>query len=303
MSESKTVFIFGLGYSASYAAQRLATDGFEIVGTSRSSDGGAQIAARGWQSLLFDGIFREEIAQHMRRADHILISIAPDVAGADPGAPYGGDPVLSVFANTFKDLPKKPWLGYLSTVGVYGHHEGAWVDETSACYPVSKRSLARLAAENAWRDLAAEIGSPLGVFRLSGIYGFGRNPLEKVARGEGRRINKPGQVFNRIHVQDIASALVLAVQQRADGLFNITDDEPAPPQDVVKYAAELLKMPVPPLIPFDECDLSPMGRSFYGENKRVSNQKSKEQLGLSYAMPTYREGMKRALLDVQNKLA
>ncbi len=299
MSQRKSAFIFGLGYSASYAAEKLSKSGYAIAGTTRSLYKAEALKSRGFNSFIFNGAYTEQIAEQLQNADIILMSIAPDPAGAEPATAFGGDPVLSAFGETLKNLPKQPWLGYLSTVGVYGNHDGAWVDETTLCSPVSKRSIARLRAETAWQDLARQATVPLSLFRLSGIYGPERSPLLKVAKGEGRRINKVGQVFNRIHVEDIATAVALAAQQRATGLFNITDDEPAPPQDVVKLAAELLNVPVPPLIPFDECDLSAMGRSFYSENKRVSNQKSKDVLGMSYAVPNYRMGMKQALLDFQ----
>lgn len=294
-----SLFIFGLGYSARAFATRMRDDGWQVSGTTRSAEKADGLRASGFEPILYDGIANSAIEAELKKADAILVSIAPDPEGAEANLPFGGDPVLRDFADAIKSLPKNPWIGYLSTVGVYGNHEGAWVDETTQCRPVSKRSRARVAAENAWMALAETADLPLGVFRLSGIYGPGRNPLEKVARGAGRRIDKPGQVFNRIHVDDIATALVSAVGKRATGIFNITDDEPAPPQDVVAYAASLLDVEVPPLIPFEEADLSPMGRSFYGENKKVSNARSKEVLAMSYSVPDFRAGMQRALRDLR----
>jgi nucleoside-diphosphate-sugar epimerase len=292
---TKKLFIFGLGYSARAFANQMQAAGWQVTGTTRSAEKADELARNGFHPMIYAGGAPEDISAALCDADAILISIAPDPAAAEADPGFGGDPVLRDFSAVLEDLPKKPWLGYLSTVGVYGNHDGAWVDETTLCRPVSRRSKARMAAETAWQQAAAAAGLTLGIFRLSGIYGPGRNPLEKVARGEGRRINKPGQVFNRIHVDDIAAALALAVARNKGGIYNITDDEPAPPQDVVALAAELLSVEVPPLIPFDDADLSPMGRSFYGENKRVSNEKSKTELGLTYTVPNYRTGMQRAL--------
>lgn len=292
-----SIFIFGLGYSASVFATQMLSIGWEVAGTTRSAQKARALRAAGFTPVLYNGKPNATIEAKLKRADAVLVSIAPDVSGAEPGAAFGGDVVLQGLGDVIKTKLKNSWIGYLSTVGVYGDHDGAWVSETTQCRPVSKRSRARVAAENAWLDAAKAAGLPLGIFRLSGIYGPGRNPLEKVARGAGRRIDKPGQVFNRIHVDDIATALMAAIEKRAGGLFNITDDEPAPPQDVVAYAAKLLDVEVPPLIPFEEADLSPMGRSFYGENKRVSNQKSKDVLGMQYKVPDYRTGMKCALAD------
>ncbi|MFK8032681.1 MAG: SDR family oxidoreductase [Hyphomicrobiales bacterium] len=296
-----SVFIFGLGYSARAFATKMRDNGWQVSGTTRSAEKEEGLRALGFEPFLYNGLPNSAVSAELQSADVILVSIAPDPDGAEAGLPFGGDPVLRDFASVIKLLPKKPWLGYLSTVGVYGNHDGAWVKETTKCRPVSKRSRARVAAEQAWIDMADAADFPLGIFRLSGIYGPGRNPLEKVARGAGRRIDKPGQVFNRIHVDDIATALVSAVEKRAPGIFNITDDEPAPPQNVVEYAAKLLDLDVPPLIPFDEADLSPMGRSFYGENKKVSNAKSKEILAMNYSVPDYRAGMQRALSDFRQK--
>lgn len=296
-----SVFIFGLGYSARAFATQMRQDGWQVSGTTRSAEKAEDLRASDFEPIIYDGVANSAIEAKLKSANVILVSIAPDPDGAEGKLPFGGDPVLRNFAGAIRSLPNKPWLGYLSTVGVYGNHDGAWVDETTVCRPVSKRSRARVAAENAWTDLAKDMGIPLGIFRLSGIYGPGRNPLEKVARGAGRRIDKPGQVFNRIHVDDIATALVSAVGKRAEGIFNITDDEPSPPQDVVAFAAQLLDVEVPPLIPFNEADLSPMGRSFYGENKRVLNAKSKEILAMTYSVPNYRAGMQRALFDLHQK--
>ncbi len=204
-----------------------------------------------------------------------------------------GAPVLASLGSALAAAPKLEWICYLSTVGVYGDHDGAWVDEDSECRPGQPRSIQRLAAEQAWRDFADERGVPLAIFRLSGIYGPGRNAFVNIEKGTARRIVKPDQVFNRIHRDDIATAFAAAAERWADGIFNITDDEPSPPQDVVAFAHELAGVEPPPEIAFDDADLSPMGRSFYGENKRVSNAKSKRELGMTYAYPDYRTALTR----------
>ena len=189
-------------------------------------------------------------------------------------------------------MPDLRWIGYLSTVGVYGDHDGAWVDEASECRPVSRRSMLRVAAEQDWLSFGRDVGLPVAVLRLSGIYGPGRNAFVNLANGTARRLVKPGQVFNRIHVADIAGALRHLAQAETGGVFNVTDDLPAPPQDVVAYAAKLMGIAPPPEIPFETAQLSPMARSFYGENKRVSNALIKEA-GYSFAFPDYRSAFDR----------
>jgi nucleoside-diphosphate-sugar epimerase len=188
------------------------------------------------------------------------------------------------------DTSNLQWAGYLSTVGVYGDHDGAWVDEETPVDPQSKRSRMRVDAENAWLHRQAVVGFELGIFRLAGIYGPGRSALDKVRDGTARRIIKPGQVFNRIHVDDIGRVVAAAATRGAGGVFNVSDDEPGPPQDVIAHAADLLGVDAPPEVLFEEADLSPMGRSFYGENKRVSNARIKQAFG-PMLYPTYREGL------------
>jgi nucleoside-diphosphate-sugar epimerase len=222
----------------------------------------------------------------------VLVSIPPDEAG---------DPVLRGFPDVLAEAKPKS-LVYLSTVGVYGDHCGAWVDEESACRPVSARSRQRLAAEEEWLSFSRKTNMPVAILRLAGIYGPGRGPLEKIRDGTARRIVKPGQVFNRIHVDDIAAIVEAAFDRRAKGIYNGVDDEPAPPQDVFAYAAELLGVPPPPEIPFEEARLSPMARSFYAENKRVRNGKVKHALGVTLACPTYREGL-RAVLEEERRVS
>lgn len=277
---------FGLGYSAKAALRRLAPE--KTVGTTRSSAKASSLASLA-EMHLFDGT--REAAEALKPAlsgvTHVLVSIAPSEG------PDGGDRVLAVLDEALASEKSLTSIAYLSTVGVYGDHNGAWVDETSECRPKSARSLARVRAENEWLAFGARVGVSVAVLRLSGIYGPGRNAFINLADGSARRLVKPGQVFNRIHVEDIASAVEGAFSRNAGGIFNITDDEPAPPQDVVAYAAGLMGVPPPPEQDFETAELSPMARSFYGENKRVANGLSKSALGLAYAYPNYRSAFAR----------
>ncbi len=271
------LFIFGTGFSSKAFVEEVRDQFDWIGGTTRSSDKMEALRTLGVEPFLFDGNSQGDgIAEALKQATHILVSIAPNEAG---------DPVLNQYANEIAGA-KPRWIGYLSTVGVYGNHDGAWVDEETPLNPVSKRSVQRVAAEEAWLAFAEQNDLPVQVFRLSGIYGPGRNAFENFRKGTARRLVKPGQVFNRIHVADIAGALKAAMAKPSTRVFNVTDDEPAPPQDVVAFAAELLGVEAPPEIPFETADLTPMARSFYGENKRVSNQRLKTSLGLRSAIRT-----------------
>lgn len=291
------LFVFGLGYSARAVVERMRPRLAAVWGTTRDPAKMAEIETMGVSPILFDASkgpplssdptskMRQSVSAAIGRSDHILVSIAPDGAG---------DPALNALrADLAAAQPKS--LIYLSTVGVYGDHDGAWVDEASPCRPVSSRSRQRVEAETQWRRFGEETGVPVAIIRLSGIYGPGRGPFEKIRRGTARRIVKPGQVFNRIHVDDIAAIVEAAFLRQADGVFNGTDDEPAPPQDVLAYAADLLGMPPPPEVAFDAAELSPMARSFYGENKCVRNDRIKDVLGVRLAHPTYREGLSATL--------
>ncbi|RIX99504.1 SDR family oxidoreductase [Aureimonas flava] len=276
------VFVFGCGYSAAAYLHRLETDAIAGV-TTRSPKKAAGLAALGWRPHLFDGTRPGDgIAQALRDTTHLLLSIAPG---------EGGDPVLRHHEDTLlREAPALRWIGYLSTVGVYGDHGGAWVDEDTPPAPVSKRSRERLDTERAWTAFSERRAVPLAILRLSGIYGPGRSPFDKLAAGTARRLVKPGQVFNRIHVDDIAGALAHLSAGGIGGVFNVTDDEPAPPQDVVAHAAALGGHPLPPEIDFATADLTPMARSFYGENKRVANRRL-ERAGYRMIFPTFREGL------------
>ncbi|MCO5134472.1 MAG: SDR family oxidoreductase [Phyllobacteriaceae bacterium] len=279
------LLIFGCGFSGEAIARLAAGNFAAITGTTRDAAKADRIRNAGAEPLVFDGeALSPELVSRLAGTTHLLVSIAPGEAG---------DPVLNALEKSEAALPALKWTGYLSTVGVYGDHGGAWVDEQTEPRPASKRSRQRLEAETAWRTFAGARGLPLAVLRLSGIYGPGRNAFVNIANGTARRLVKPGQVFNRIHRDDIAAAALAAARKKAGGIFNITDDEPAPPQDVVTFAHQLAGVAPPPETDFETADLSPMARSFYGENKRVSNAKSKAELGLAYAFPDYRTALTR----------
>lgn len=225
-------------------------------------------------------------AKDLAQATHLLVSAGPDEAG---------DPTLRE-AREAIDAADFAWVGYLSTTGVYGDHGGGWVDEDTPLTPSTRRGELRVKAEAEW--LAMDL--PLHIFRLAGIYGPGRGPFSKIRNGTARRIEKPGQVFSRIHRDDIAAALEASIAKpNPVCAYNLCDNEAAPPQDVIAYAAELLGVEPPPLTPIDQVDMSPMGASFYAESKRVSNRRLREELGVDLKHPTYREGL-RATLEEEN---
>jgi nucleoside-diphosphate-sugar epimerase len=283
------LFCFGLGYSAAALARRLTSEGWTVRATSRTSEGTAHAEASGVESFLFDGATPGAgVAAALARSTHILVSAPPDAAG---------DPVLRHHEADIQRSASVHWIGYLSTIGVYGDTGGAWVGEEFPARPGSPRAERRLVAEEAWRGLEARTGQRVQIFRLGGIYGPSRSALDDIRDGSARRIVKPDQVFNRIHVADIASLLAAAVGGVGrHTVYNVVDDEPAPPQDVVAFAARLLGLPPPPEVPFEAADMSPMARSFYAENRRVRNRRIKDDLGVRLAYPSYREGL-RALLD------
>ena len=281
------VFIFGAGYSGK-AFARANGNSAPVFGTTRSPEKFEALRLAGIEPLRFDGALTGEIEDALAKTTHLVLSVAPDEVG---------DAVLNaVGAKIRENMPALQWIGYLSTVGVYGDHGGAWVDETGACKPASKRSVMRVAAEHEWLKLGEAIAKPVAILRLSGIYGPGRNALVNLEDGTARRLVKPGQVFNRIHCDDIAGALWHLIGGNTGGIFNVTDDEPAPPQDVVAYAAGLMGIEPPPEIPFETAELSPMARSFYGENKRVANAAIKAA-GYRFQYPNYRVALDRMWRD------
>ena len=280
---------FGHGYSARALTPSLLAEGWEVIGTTRSEEKAAALRAEG----VTPAIFGADLAAEIARATHVLVSAGP---GED------GDPGL----NTYRDalalhLGRMDWVGYLSTTGVYGDHGGGWVDEATPLAPSTRRGRWRVEAEAAWQRFASETGAPLHVFRLAGIYGPGRGPFAKVRAGTARRIVKPDQVFSRIHVEDIAQVLRASMARpRAGGIYNLCDDDPAPPQDVIGHAAELLGLPPPPEIAFDEAEMSPMARSFYAESKRVRNDRIKTELGVHLRYPDLRAGLTDLLRRERN---
>ncbi|MFD1744691.1 SDR family oxidoreductase [Rhizobium helianthi] len=279
------VMIFGAGYSGQAIGAELLSAGASVAGTTRSEDKAAHLRQSAIRPFLFDGhAISDGLRTELRETTHLIQSIAPGSAG---------DPVLMLSGDRLLDLmPKLEWCAYLSTVGVYGDHEGGWVDEDTLCKPVSARSRERVAAEDGWITAAMRDALPLAILRLSGIYGPGRNGFINLAEGNARRLVKPGQVFNRIRVEDIARATRFLADRKADGIFNVTDHEPAPPQDVVTEAARIMGVAPPPEQAFETAELSPMARSFYGENKRVSNEKIRN-LGFSFRYPDYRVSLRQ----------
>jgi nucleoside-diphosphate-sugar epimerase len=277
------LFVFGLGFSGSEIARQAQEAGWKVAGTVRGEDKAQALAAEGIEVHLFDGTAPLPAAT-IDGATHVLCTIAPGTSV---------DPVLNTCAPFLRGTR---WLGYLSTTGVYGDHAGGWVDETTPTNPGQPRSLSRLAAERAWQAIGASL------FRLPGIYGPGRSAIDQVKAGTARRIDKPGQVFSRIHVEDLAATVLTAMTRGTSGaIYNVADDLPAPTADVVAYACALLDLPVPPLVPWADVapTMSAMARSFYAENRRVRNDRIKRELGVTLRYPTYREGLRAIASSVQ----
>lgn len=274
------IFLFGAGYSARAFSRLMTGEAERIDGTTRNEQNFPTLEKAGIAPIIFDGeTASPELIDRLAKSTHVVISISPRESG---------DPSLAIVEEALRRPDNTiRWIGYLSTVGVYGNHDGNWIDETTPCEPSSRRSLERVEAENAWNALSERHGTPVALLRLSGIYGPGRNAFINLERGTARRIIKEGQVFNRIHVEDIAGTLRFLAGTNTGGAFNITDNEPAPPQDVVVYAAELMGVAPPPEVPFEDADMTPMAHSFYGENKRVSNQRIKD-LGYDFIHPDYK---------------
>ncbi len=278
------LFCFGFGYTAQSLARRLSARTAALAGT-RTSLAGLGNAPLGAKLAEFKGDGAPaEVRDLLVGTTHVLVSVPPDIEG---------DPVLRYFREDIANLTDLAWIGYLSTVGVYGDWQGQWVDETSPPRPISERSLRRLHAERAWAQFGRETGRRVEVFRVAGIYGPGRSAIETLKAGTARRIVKPGQIFNRIHVDDIAGVLVAAIDKdTGHRIYNVSDDEPAPPQDVLAYAAELLRVPMPPEVPFEQAALTGTAATFWAENKRISNTRIKRELAVELLYPTYREGLR-----------
>ena len=280
---------FGHGYSARALTRHLLPEGWQVHGTTRSEEKARALAASGVIPHIFP---RADLTPVLARATHVLISAGPDAEG---------DPVLREMREAFAAAaPRLDWVGYLSTTGVYGDHEGGWVDEATPLTPSTRRGQWRAGAEAEWQAIP---GLPLHIFRLAGIYGPGRGPFAKVRAGKARRILKPGQVFSRIHVEDIAQVLAASIARPDPGaVYNLCDDEAAPPEDVITYAAGLLGVDPPPEEDFRTAEMTPMARSFYAESKRVRNDRIKEDLGVQLLYPDYRSGLK-ALLEEEDRAA
>jgi nucleoside-diphosphate-sugar epimerase len=277
------LFCFGLGYSAQALGRQLLAEGWRVAGTARSPERLDALTAQGFEAFAFD---RDRPLADPERAlagsSHFLTSVPPDLAG---------DPVLDHHAADILDARPR-WVAYLSTTGVYGNADGGWVDESSPRVPSTANSQRRKLAEDAWLGLHEAQGLPVHIFRLSGIYGPGRSQLDTVRAGRAKRLVKPGQVFNRIHVDDIASVLRASIAKPNPGAaYNLADDLPAPAPDVVTFACELLGVRPPPEQPFDPEALSPMARTFYADNKRVANARIKTELGVRLIYPDYRAGL------------
>lgn len=279
------LMIFGAGYSGKAIAKSLRGSMERICGTTRSAEQAEKLQTLDITPFIFDGeTLSDELRSELATITHLVQSIAPGKTG---------DPLLRLRGGDLRSLmPQLKWTAYLSTVGVYGNHDGAWVDEETPCKPVSARSLERVEAEQAWTKAASDASVPLCILRLSGIYGPGRNGFMNLEKGTARRLIKQDQVFNRIRVEDIGGVSGFLVSHNASGIFNVTDDEPAPPQDVVTFAAGLMAIEPPPEQSFETADLSPMARSFYGENKRVSNGKLHD-MGFSFHYPNYRTSLRQ----------
>jgi nucleoside-diphosphate-sugar epimerase len=283
---ARHLFCFGLGYTALALARRLRGSGWVVSGTCRTADKAAKLREAGLHAELFDRD-RPVPQEAFAGVTHLLASVPPDAAG---------DPVLAIHGN---DIPAElAWVGYLSTTGVYGDRGGAWVDETAQLVPTGERGRRRVAAEETWLDLRRTGGIPVQIFRLAGIYGPGRSVFEALRAGTAKRIDQPGQVFSRIHVADLAGVLIASMARpRPGAVYNVCDDDPSSPEAVVAHAAALLGIPAPPLVPLAAAELSPTARSFYDNNKRVSNQLIKTELGVVLRYPDYRSGLAAILAD------
>ena len=280
------VFFFGMGYSSiatARAIHQIIDDDVPIAGTTRSEENIERLADSPYRLHVFDGMAPgATLGTDLHKATHVVLSIPPNDSG---------DPALNLHRGDLDRAADLEWLCYFSTVGVYGDFGGEWIDESAATRPINKRSKQRVEIEQQWRDYAAARGVPLMVLRLAGIYGPGRSSFDKLREGTARRIVKPNQVFNRIHVEDIGRVTTLAARAKLGGTFNLSDDQPAPPQDLVEYAAVKMGVPVPPDIPFAEAQMTEMARSFYSDNKRVSSKAIKQALGIELLYPNYRVGL------------
>jgi nucleoside-diphosphate-sugar epimerase len=285
MSTTGHLFCFGYGYSSDYLGHELSRQGWKISGTTRSVEKRDELKSRGICAHIFDDekpLFDPYTV--LNGVTHLVLSTPPDDEG---------DTVFNAHGIDLTRIPSLKWVGYLSTTGVYGDRNGEWVDETSEVRPTSKRGSRRAEAENQWLSLHRQYNLPVHIFRLAGIYGPGRSALDSVRAGMARRINKPGHVFGRIHVEDIVQILLASMDKPSPGsIYNVCDSNPAPSHEIIAYACELLNRPVPPMVDFEDANLAPITRSFYMDNRRVSNAKIKEQLGVELKYPDFKAGLR-----------
>jgi hypothetical protein len=286
--KNNRLFCFGYGYSCEYLARALRPHGWEIAGTTRDSEKKEVMEGSGVETFLFTGDRSlVDARQFLAGTTHLLISTPPDDRG-DPAFLHHGDDVTAIAGLR--------WAGYLSSTSVYGDREGGWVEEESELRPNSKRGSRREKAEAQWLSLYKDDNFPVHIFRLAGIYGPGRSALDSVRAGVARRIDKPGHAFSRVHIDDIVQALLASMEKPNPGrVYNVCDDEAAPSHKLIARACEMLGLPVPALIPYEQADLAPMARSFYSDNKRVRNQRLKEELGVKLKYPDFRSGLEACL--------
>ena len=283
---NKTLLSLGHGFSAQALADRLVPQGWRVIGTTRKPEKFAQLEAQGVEPLLWPSDIRQPLAE----ATHLLTSAGPDAEG-DPILREAYDTIAKVASNL-------EWVGYLSTTGVYGDHDGGWVDETSPTEPATVRGQRRVKSEQEWMNIP---DLPVHVFRLAGIYGPGRGPFAKLRKGVAQRVIKKNQIFSRTHVDDIAQVLEASINAPNPGrIYNVCDDDPQPPEVVIEYAAHLLGMEPPPAVPFEEAEMSPMARSFYSDSKRVRNDRIKDELGVTLKYPDFKSALHAMLEEETN---
>ena len=284
----KTLLSIGHGFSAAFVEKLLLPKGWRIIATTRSPEKAKRLVERGLEAAIWPGV---DLSAHLSQASHVLTSVSPNAAG---------DPVISELGSALRDAKHLEWVGYLSTTGVYGDHQGGWVNEETALTPSTERGKHRVLAESEWRALDL----PLHIFRLAGIYGPGRGPFSKVRNGTARRIIKPNQLFSRIHGADIAQIVCASIDRpNPVRVYNVCDDMAAPPEDVIAYAAELLGLPTPDAVDFEHAEMTPMARSFYAESKRVRNDRIKDELGVELIYPDYKTGLQALLQEEQRRKA
>jgi uncharacterized protein YbjT (DUF2867 family) len=289
--QDNNLFCFGYGYSCDHVSRSLQMRGWHIVGTTRDPEKRALMKSQNIKAYIFDyDSPLDDALRYLRGTTHLLISTPPDDRG---------DPAFVLHGEDLRQIDTLQWIGYLSSTAVYGDRTGGWVDENSETRPNTKRGSRRLYAERQWLSLYEEAGLPVHIFRLAGIYGPGRSALDSVRAGNSRRINKPGHAFSRIHIDDIVQALTASMDKPNPGaIYNLADDLAAPSHELIKLACEMLDLPVPPLLPYEEADMAPITRSFYADNKRVKNDRIKSELGVKLEYPTYVEGL-QACLDAE----